>query len=75
MKTESFETLTNKIEAFVAKYDVARKEKDRIEALVMKKERENLEIKKRLEKVLKERDMVRRKLDGIIEKIDGLDIV
>ncbi len=71
----SFEKLSEKIHTVLEKYTEAKQEKERIEAQMVKKEREVQEVKKRLERALKERDMVRIKLDGIIEKIDGLDIV
>ena len=74
-KLKNFGNLTQKVEAFVEKYDIIKKDKEKIEAQMLKNEREKQRIKEQLEKVLRERDLIKQKLDGIVEKIDSLDLL
>jgi hypothetical protein len=70
----AFEELIIKIEKIIEKYDSIKKDKDKIEHMMLIKEKENQEIKKQLEIVLRERENMRRKLDAIVEKIDSLEL-
>jgi len=71
---EPLENLSKKIETVIARYDIIKKDKARIESQFLKKETEVIEIKKKLDKVLKERNIIKQKLDSILEKIDSLDL-
>ncbi len=75
MKLKNFEALSKKIEIVIEQYDIVKRDKQRIETQMLKRDRETQQIKKRLEKVLKERSLIKQKLDSITEKIDSLDLL
>ena len=74
MKLTSLENLSKKVEVIVEKYDKIKKDKAKIEAQMLKKEMENRETKKQMEKILKERTIIKKRLGAIFEKIDSLDL-
>ena len=75
MTLTNFETLSIKIEDIIRQYDLVHKDKQRIEAQMLKREKESLELKKMLQVALEERELIKRRLDGLIAKIDLLDSV
>lgn len=75
MTVLAFEELTKKIEKIIEKYDSIKKDKEKIEYIMLKKGKENQEIKKQLETVLRERENVKRRLDALVEKIDSLELL
>ena len=75
MNLKSFKILSEKTESIIQHCDTIKQDKERIEAQMLKKDRESRAMKKQLEKILKERDIIKQRLDGIIEKIDSLDLL
>ena len=75
LNLKSFKILSEKTESIIQHCDTIKQDKERIEAQMLKKDRESRAIKKQLEKTLKERDIIKQRLDGIIEKIDSLDLL
>ena len=74
MKLTSLENLSKKIEVVIERYDIIKKDKQLIEAQMLKKDKETQEIRMKLEKVLRERNIIKKKLDSITEKINSLDL-
>lgn len=73
MELKSFENLSKKIEVVLEQCDKVKRDKQRIESQMLKKDKESREIKKKLEKALKERNLIKQRLDGLAEKIDSLE--
>jgi chromosome segregation ATPase len=65
--------LEEKVANILEKYELLKKDKEKIEARLASKNKENEDVKKHLGKVLEERNVIKRKLDGLIEKIDSLE--
>ncbi len=74
MKLPNLENLSKKVEVIVEQYDKIKRDKEKIEAQMLKKEMENRETKKQMEKILKERTIIKKRLGAIFEKIDSLDL-
>ena len=74
MKLTSLENLSKKVEVIVEQYDKIKRDKGKIEAQMLKKEMENRETKKQMEKILKERTTIKKRLGAIFEKINSLDL-
>jgi uncharacterized coiled-coil DUF342 family protein len=72
MEIDKFNTLEDKINALIEQFVSLKKEKDEVEERLRQKEIDQQEILDRLEKLHKERDVVRSKLDGLIVKLDGI---
>jgi septal ring factor EnvC (AmiA/AmiB activator) len=68
-----FEALSDKIKKTIQKHEAVKKDKEKIEAHLAEKRKENQEFKKQLERTNKERDYIKQRLDGIISKIEALD--
>ena len=75
MKLTNFENLSKKIEVIVEQYDKIKRDKEKIEAQMLKKEMENRETKRQMEKILKERNVIKKRLGAIFEKIDSLNLL
>ena len=75
MKLRNFENLSKKIETIIEEYDKIKRDKKRIEAQMLKKDMENRETKRQMEKILKERNVIKKRLGAIFEKIDSLDLL
>ena len=73
VKLEKFSELEKKIGTIIAKHTAVKQEREKFEARFADKNKEGQEVKKQLEKLLKERDALKRKLDGILEKFESLD--
>jgi hypothetical protein len=74
VKLINLENLSKKIEVVIEQYDIIKKDKQRIEAQMLKKDKETQEIRMKLEKVLRERNIIKKKLDSITEKINSLNL-
>jgi len=72
--TALFDDLSAKIELLAEKYSHLKKEKENWELQIKKKERENEELKKQLQRILKEREDIHLRLDALVKKIDSLDV-
>lgn len=70
-----FDELTNKIEAMVQHYEIMKRDAERFETRLEKKEQETRAAKTELAKVLKERDRIKQKLGNIISKVDDLGLI
>jgi len=75
MQLDQFENLSKKIETIIREYDTIKKDKEKFESQMLKKDREKQEIKKQLDTLVKERDIIKRKLDGLITKIETLGLI
>lgn len=73
MQIEHLSELEEKVATILEKYELLKKDKEKIEARLASKNKENEDVKKHLGKVLEERNVIKRKLDGLIEKIDSLE--
>lgn len=72
-KTVQLERLDEKVRAIIDQFERVRQEKQRLEAQLLKKDREVRDIKKRLDAALRERTTVRQKIERIMQKIENLD--
>lgn len=75
MKLTNFENLSKKIEIIIEEYDKIKRDKKKIEAQMLKKEMESRETKRQMEKILRERNVIKKRLGTIFEKIDSLDLL
>lgn len=75
MKLTNFENLSKKIEIIIEEYDKIKRDKEKIEAQMLKKEMESRETKRQMEKILRERNVIKKRLGTIFEKIDSLDLL
>lgn len=75
MKLTNFEDLSKKIEIIIEEYDKIKRDKEKIEAQMLKKEMESRETKRQMEKILRERNVIKKRLGTIFEKIDSLDLL
>ncbi len=75
MKLTNFEDLSKKIEIIIEEYDKIKRDKEKIEAQMLKKEMESRETKRQMEKILRERNVIKKRLGNIFEKIDSLDLL
>jgi len=73
VQIEHLSELEEKVATILEKYELLKKDKEKIEARLASKNKENEDVKKHLGKVLEERNVIKRKLDGLIEKIDSLE--
>ena len=73
MQIEHLSELEEKVATVLEKYELLKKDKEKTEARLASKNKENEDVKKHLGKVLEERNVIKRKLDGLIEKIDSLE--
>jgi seryl-tRNA synthetase len=75
VKLTNFEDLSKKIEIIIEEYDKIKRDKEKIEAQMLKKEMESRETKRQMEKILRERNVIKKRLGTIFEKIDSLDLL
>jgi chromosome segregation ATPase len=73
VQIEHLSELEEKVSNILEKYELLKKDKEKIEARLVSKNKEIEDVKKHLGKVLEERNVIKRKLDGLIEKIDSLE--
>ena len=73
MKLERFAELEKKIQLVIERHNLLKHDKEKVEARLAYKNKESEDVKKQLEKILKDRDVLRKKLDGLIEKLDFLE--
>lgn len=72
-KTAQLECLEEKVHEIIERFERVRQEKQRLEAQLLKKDREARDIRKRLDAALRERTTVRQKIESIMQKIENLD--
>jgi predicted nucleic acid-binding Zn-ribbon protein len=70
---ERFAELEKKIQLVIERHNLLKHDKEKVEARLAYKNKESEDVKKQLEKILKDRDVLRKKLDGLIEKLDFLE--
>lgn len=73
MKLTCLDDLSEKIETIVQKYAALKKEKERADQLLQKKNNENNELKRIIEKGVKERKQVMQRLENLIHKINSIE--
>ena len=73
VRLEKFENLERRVNQLVKKFSLLKGEKDEIAGVLEIKGRENKEAKNRLEKLSRERHLIRSKLDALIDKIEGIE--
>lgn len=73
MQIEHLSELEEKVANILEKYELLKIDKEKTEARLASKNKENEDVKKHLGKALEERNVIKRKLDGLIEKIDSLE--
>ncbi len=73
MQIEHLAELEEKVASILEQDALLKKDKEKIEARLASKNKENEDVKKHLGKVLEERNVIKRKLDGLLEKIESLE--
>lgn len=73
MRLEKFENLEKRVNKLVEQFTLLKREKDRVADVLKKKNMEDRETKKRLEKLYKERYQIRSKLDALIDKLESIE--
>jgi len=73
VRLEKFENLERRVNQLVKKFSLLKGEKDKIAGVLEIKDGENKEAKNRLEKLSRERHLIRSKLDALIDKIEGIE--
>jgi hypothetical protein len=73
VKLERFAELEKKLQLAVERHNMLKLDKEKIEARLAYKTKESEDIKKQLEKILKDRDVIKSKLDSLIEKLEFLE--
>lgn len=73
VRLETFEDLEKRVKKLVEQFTLLKREKDRIAGVLEKKNIEDRETKKRLEKLYKERYQIRSKLDALIDKLESIE--
>lgn len=73
MKLERFAELEKKIQLVIERHNLLKHDKEKVEARLAYKNKESEDVKKQLEKILKDRDVLRKKLDSLIEKLNLLE--
>jgi len=73
VRLEKFENLERRVNQLVKQYSLLKGKKDELAGVHEVKGRENRETKNRLEKLSRERHLIRSKLDALIDKIEGIE--
>jgi FtsZ-binding cell division protein ZapB len=73
VRLEKFENLERRVNQLVKQFSLLKGEKDELAGVREVKGRENRETKNRLEKLSRERHLIRSKLDALIDKIEGIE--
>jgi hypothetical protein len=73
VKLERFAELEKKLQLVIERHNLLKLDKEKIEARLAYKTKESEDIKKQLEKILKDRDLIKGKLDSLIEKLEFLE--
>jgi FtsZ-binding cell division protein ZapB len=73
VKLELFAELEKKLQLAVERHAMLKLDKEKIEARLAYKTKESEDYKKQLDKILKDRDVLKRKLDSLIEKLEFLE--
>jgi len=73
VKLERFAELEKKIQLVIERHNLLKHDKEKVEARLAYKNKESEDVKKQLDKILQDRDLLRKKLDSLIEKLDFLE--
>ena len=73
VRLEKFEALEKRLDKLIKHFSLLKREKDEVGGVLKKKSSEHQEIKRTLEKLYKERYLLRSKLDALIDKLESLE--
>ena len=73
VRLEKFEALEKRLDKLIKHFSLLKREKDEVDGVLKKKSSEHQEIKRTLEKLYKERYLLRSKLDALIDKLESLE--
>jgi FtsZ-binding cell division protein ZapB len=73
VKLEKFENLDRSVNQLVKQFSLLKRERDEIASVLEVKSGENKETKNRLEKLSRERHLIRSKLDVLIDKLESME--
>lgn len=73
VKLDNFENLERGVNQLVKQFSLLKRERDEIASMLEAKRGENKETKNRLEKFSTERQLIRSKLDGLIDKLESME--
>ncbi len=73
VKLTCLDDLSEKLELIVQNYVALKKEKARVDQVLAKKNKENSELRRILEKQVKERKQVVQRIDNLINKIKTIE--
>ena len=73
VKLDNFENLERRVNQLVKQFSILKRERDEIASVLEAKRGENKETKNRLVKFSTERQLIRTKLDGLIDKLESME--
>jgi FtsZ-binding cell division protein ZapB len=73
VELEKFENLEKRVKRLVEQFSLLKREKDKIAGVLKKNSVEDRETKKRLEKLHREKYLIRSKLDALIDKLESIE--
>ena len=73
VKLEKFENLDRSVNQLVKQFSLLKRERDEIASVLEVNRDEKKETKNRLEKLSRERHLVRAKLDVLIDKLESME--
>jgi predicted nuclease with TOPRIM domain len=73
VKLEKLGQLEEKVERLVEQFSLLKGEKERVTDVLKKKSVEHREAKEKLEKLNRERYIIRSKLDALIDKLENIE--
>ncbi len=73
VKLEKFENLDRSVNQLVKQFSLLKRERDEIASVLEVKSGENKETKNRLEKLSRERHLIRSKIDVLIDKLESME--
>jgi len=72
MENDRFKVLEEKISGLIEQFSLLKKEKEEFYKKLQQKENANQDIQEKLERLNKERDVVRSKLDSLINRLEEI---
>ena len=72
MENDRFKVLEDKIGSLIEQFSLLKKEKEEFYKKLQQKENANQDIQEKLERLNKERDVVRSKLDSLINRLEEI---
>ncbi|MFQ5900856.1 MAG: hypothetical protein ACE5IH_04805 [Thermodesulfobacteriota bacterium] len=74
MKRENFKVLEERVGSLLKEYVELKKEKERLEGELKKEMLESLELSRQVEKLNRERGLVKEKVKHLLKKVGGLTV-